>query len=101
MKTIVIDEPMHEWFGLTYASYLVVSRTAIQSMPTRWQKNFRKLLDEMDASIDFPENIASFRVQALNSDGKFTEDPLRDYERGRRRLPLKKLNKKNRALNET
>jgi hypothetical protein len=81
------DQAIHLFFGLTYAAYLVVPRSVLQSMPPVWQRKLATLLDEgqeLAAGLDIPE----YRVHAVDSDGKFCRDPYRDYQRGRRRVPL-------------
>lgn len=84
----IVYEPelIHEHFGLSYASYLVVPRSVLQSMPAEWQQKFVALLKEMGAAFGHVMDQVEYRVQSLNESGLFTEDPLRDYERGRRRL---------------
>lgn len=73
------DGPMHEWFGLSYASYLVIPRSLIQEMPLSWQSKFRKLLDEMHR--EFPNAPGIYTVQIKDENGKFCKDPLRNYRR--------------------
>ena len=46
-KTINTEEPIHEWFELSYSNYLVVQRVILQSMSLEWQKRFVKCLDEL------------------------------------------------------
>lgn len=98
-------EPIHEWFGLSYAQYLTIPRTVLQSMPEDWQERFVKCLDELDESIHWMPEIGDYRVQLLTTKkvfdkkqndfvekwDKIIKDPLADYERGRRKLPLNKL----------
>ncbi len=94
MKAEVEHEAMHNWFGLSYSNYLVLRRTAIQSMPDEWQTRLRDCLREMQDAFGYIEDesrVASFRVQALNASGKFMEDPYSNYERGRRKLPAKRV----------
>lgn len=48
------DEPergIHEWFELSYANYLVLPRTLLQSMPAEWQLRMVACLDELDAAF--------------------------------------------------
>ena len=81
-------EPVHSYFELSYAHYLVVSRTALQSMPIEWQRRFIECMEELDAAIDWRQN---YEVQLRNERGEFLPidlDPLNDYERGRRKIPL-------------
>ncbi len=83
-----MEEPVHEWFELSYANYLTIPRSVLQSMPTEWQSRFVKCLDELDETIDWrPQDGGRYSVQLRDKDGKFTKDPLADYERGRRRIP--------------
>ena len=87
----VDDTPVHEYFELTYAQYLVLPRTALQSMPTEWQHRFVQCLRELDEAIDWRPMAGDYRVSLRGRDGKrisITEDPLMDYERGRRRIKL-------------
>lgn len=57
-------EPIHLWFSLSYASYLAVPRSVLQSMPQPWQARFCELLEEMHEAfghLDWPH----YNVQAL------------------------------------
>lgn len=97
------DEPVHEWFELSYAQYLTIPRSVLQSMATEWQRRFIKCLEELDEAIDWRPEKGTYRVrlfeivesfskseQEFVSDwGRELDDPLQDYERGRRRVPLK------------
>lgn len=42
--------PVHAKFGLTYANFLVLHRTHLQSMPLEWQVRLVDLLDDLDAA---------------------------------------------------
>lgn len=79
-------EPIHLWFGLTYANYLVIPRSVLQSMPQPWQAGFCELLGEMHEAfghLDWP----GYRVNAVDrSTGRFKRDPIPHYNRGRTRL---------------
>jgi hypothetical protein len=90
IENLIIDwgkesdkKTIHDWFNLTYASYLVVPRSVLQSMPKEWQCKFISLLDEMNETIEWDE-VGNYTVQMRNDEGKFIEDPYRDYQRGRR-----------------
>lgn len=87
--TIIAEDPIHLWFGLTYSSYLVLPRTALQTMPREWQQRFVDMLEELRGTIDFPEQPSGYRVLAVDDRGKFVEDPMRNYRRGRARAPLR------------
>lgn len=93
---------VHQWFGLSYAQYLTVPRSVLQSMPEDWQQRFVDCLNELDEAIDWPPKNGTYRVQLMTTrqnyeEGGFVEtvwdkeleDPLMDYERGRRRIPRK------------
>ena len=47
------DGPVHAWFELSYAQYLTVPRTALQSMPIEWQERFVACLEELDKGLDW------------------------------------------------
>lgn len=83
----VIDtyDPIHDWFGLTYASYLVVPRSILQSMSARWQQRLVVLLREL-AALYGPYLSDSYMVQLRGKDGRFVEDAMADYQRGRRHV---------------
>lgn len=80
------SEPIHTWFNLTYANYLCLPRSVLQSMPQKWQAEFCELLDELHESfghLDWP----TYRVNAVDSStGRFKKDPIPHYRRGRTRL---------------
>lgn len=73
------DGPMHEWFELSYASYLTVPRSLIQEMPVEWQERLRRCLEEMEETFTrWPlEGAPEVRLRDLR--GRFVRDPLRDY----------------------
>ena len=80
------DDPIHAWFGLTYASYLVLPRSVLQSLPTPLQQ---QLVDALNAITEhlWPASVppyGTYTVRLRDSHGRFMRDPLRDYERGRR-----------------
>lgn len=89
------DEPIHEFFGLSYAQFLVLSRTALQSMPLEWQKRFVTCLLELEREIpdmdpDWPwqyhvtvRNIETKKFGSLKD-----HDKLGGYDRGRKRVKL-------------
>lgn len=80
------SEAIHTWFELSYAQYLTVPRTALQSMPDEWQDKFVNLLNELDDRIDWRPTEGCYWVTLRGDDGRIRRDPLADYERGRRRL---------------
>lgn len=80
------DGPMHEWFGLSYASYLTIPRTIIQSMSHAWQDNLRRLIEAVPECLDLEGNKLEYQVLKRDTHGRFSQDPFAAYERGRRRL---------------
>jgi hypothetical protein len=83
-------EPIHRYFELSYAQYLTVPRSVLQSMPDRWQADFVALLEEMDDAIDWRPEAGRYWVMLKDDKGRFVRDKFQDYERGRRRIPLNK-----------
>ena len=82
-------EAVHNWFGLSYSSYMVFQRTVLQSMPDEWQQQFVALLQEIEDKIDTSDFPTKYMVKAKNDKGQFIKDDLANYERGRRKLTLK------------
>lgn len=80
------DTPIHDFFGLSYSSYLVLSRTALQSMPPEWQRRFVAMLGEVREYLGEAGEGGNYWVRMRDHRGAFVHDPLADYERGRRRL---------------
>lgn len=83
-------DAIHHWFDLSYAQYLTIPRSALQSMPDEWQSEFVALLEELDETIDWRPKEGRYWVQLKDRKGRYVADPLMDYERGRRRLEHKK-----------
>ncbi|MGE5597052.1 MAG: hypothetical protein ACM3S1_13590 [Hyphomicrobiales bacterium] len=55
---------IHRHFGLSYANYLVLSRTLLQSMPDQWQARFVALLDEMHDAFQHVPQAEAYEVTA-------------------------------------
>ena len=78
---------IHAWFELTYANYLVLPRSVLQSMPKEWQIKFVELLDQLEET-NWRERLPDgsfYKVEMRNNKGKAT-DPFIDYDRGRRNV---------------
>lgn len=61
------SEPVHEYFELTYAQFIVLPRTVLQSMPTWWQQEFVRLMRKYDEAREgLPQEMqdVEHRVQA-------------------------------------
>lgn len=80
-------QPIHTWFELSYAHYLTIPRSVLQSMPLEWQERFAACLDELDDTIDWRPPEGRYYVKLKDGQGRYVADPLADYERGRRRVP--------------
>ena len=78
---------IHEYFGLSYSSYLVLHRSILQSMPDEWQEKFIELIDDMEEKSDGLKDLPdTFTVQAISPQGLEIVDKYEDYERGRRNV---------------
>jgi hypothetical protein len=77
---------IHDWFELTYAQYLTIPRSVLQSMPEQWQKDFVQLLENLDDTIDWRPKEGRYWVKLKDKKGRLIDDPLMDYERGRRKI---------------
>lgn len=85
--SLAVDD-VHAWFSLTYANYLVVERTVLQSMPEEWQQRFVACLRELDKATQDLERAPRFRVSAVDVNGRYVHDPVPHYDRGRARVEL-------------
>lgn len=85
-------ESIHAFFGLSYASYLVIPRSVLQSMPGYWQKQFVNMLHELGERFELSDDDPKVHYTVyLRREGsmQFVHDPLADYQRGRRTVPMK------------
>lgn len=82
------DEAVHDWFGLSYCSYLVLPRSVLQSMSPEWQRQFISLIQEIQETLDVSD-MPSYTVNARDENNKFIHDPFQDYQRGRRKIEHK------------
>ena len=82
------DDYIHNWFGLTYANYLVLPRSILQSMDAEWQKKMVNLLNEMEDKMreEGLEFTPNYSVNAKDSNGKYIKDPYRYYWRNNNRI---------------
>ncbi|WP_371484831.1 hypothetical protein [Kitasatospora sp. NBC_00315] len=76
---IPADGPVHTWFGLTYANYLVVPRTLMQSMPVGWQQRAVACLTELDAAFAHVARAEAYDVipATVREAGELTDPELR------------------------
>ena len=108
MEIVDQEESIQGWFELSYAQYLTIPRSVLQSMPNEWQRRFVRCLQELDDAIDWrPKECRQYRVMLDKTEEVWDEDeemfdqiwknldlhdPLMDYERGRRRIPHRTTN---------
>lgn len=86
------SDHIHDMFGLTYASYLVLPRSILQSMPSDWQCRFRALMKEYDEATSIIDDGVDYQVTGKDGN-RFVQDPYRDYQRGRRVVDLAPINR--------
>lgn len=55
---------IHTHFSFSYANYLVLPRTLLQSMPSEWQHQFVDLLEQMDTAFAHQEQAEAYEVTA-------------------------------------
>jgi hypothetical protein len=71
------------FFSLSYANYLVLHRSLLQSMPKEWQYEFVALVQQMDHHFRDVEQAPGYKVWAVGDDGRRIREPLPHYNRGR------------------
>lgn len=76
-------EPIVLWSSAKAQDYLLIQRSLLQSMSLEWQRSLMKLLLEMQEQFGYKSN-GEFKVLRKGKEGKFIQDPLADYGRGRR-----------------
>lgn len=62
-----VEAPIHGWFSLTYASYFVMPRLAMEAQSLEWQQRFIALMADC-IDFDTPE------YHVLRNDPKYTRD---------------------------
>jgi len=68
------EDPIHNWFGLTYSKWLTIPRVIMEGMPIEWQKKMVQLLDELDNTFDYRPEEGNYWV-TLREKGKFKSLP--------------------------
>jgi hypothetical protein len=72
------DGPVHLWFELTYANFLVWHRAYLQSMPLEWQQRFVELAEELDAAYrDQPHTDFEVATVRLEEVGNLSDAEMR------------------------
>lgn len=78
-QAIVIDTPIHDWFGLTYSSYFCIPRSALEALPPDWQRRFVALMEEAEGmGLVTPSDYV---IQRRGKDGRFFKDEWANYRR--------------------
>lgn len=77
-RDYVDERAIHDWFGLTYASYLVLPRVLLQEMPGDWQATLVDLLEQMADRFN-TDGHTDYSVQLRDGRGRFLRDPLSNY----------------------
>lgn len=77
-----------DWFGLSYSSFLVLPRIALQSMSEEWQDKFFKLVNEIEEELEFPEDYTGQYTISMRRGNKFVKNPFPHYRHNN--LPKKK-----------
>ena len=84
------ESPVHNWFELSYASYLTLPRSVMEAMPYEWQVAMVALLEEADETLDWDavKPNGKYEVRVRDEHGLYRSDPLRNY-RHPMPIPLK------------
>ncbi|MGC4923803.1 hypothetical protein ACLQ17_25730 [Streptomyces sp. DT197] len=59
-----MSDSIHHHFGLSYANYLVLHRTLLQSMSAEWQQQFVALLRQFDEAFAHVPQAEAYEVTA-------------------------------------
>ena len=68
------ETPVHDMFGLTYAKWMVVPRVILEHMPKEWQREFVRLMNQLNNTFDWQPDEMEFYVQA-RVNGKYGKLP--------------------------
>ena len=70
------DGAIHKEFGLTYASFLVLPRTFLMDMPTKWQDEFVALIRQYNDSVEDLSPDYEYEISVtFRQYGKFKKIP--------------------------
>lgn len=70
---------VHDWFELTYAQYLTIPRSIMESMPEEWQARMVACLEELGETFDWIPINGRYWVQLKDGSGRYAHDPLMEY----------------------
>lgn len=71
--------PVWNWFGLSYAAYLVAPRVVLCAMPQEWQERFVALMEEAEEYVDFSKIDDNYAVNLRSEKGRFASDAFANY----------------------
>lgn len=60
------SDPIHQHFGLSYSTHMVLPRTLLQSMPAQWQAALVHLLDQYESAFQGVEQPPGYKVEAAD-----------------------------------
>ena len=75
-------EAIHGHFGLSYANYLVLPRTLLQSMPDAWQARFVALVDDLCEAFQHVPQPEAYEVKAATEHSVSEMTPVQLDEAG-------------------
>jgi hypothetical protein len=75
----VAESPVHAWFALSYASYLVLPRSVMQAMPADWQERAVALMEQVEERFGDLYGANEYCVKLRGENGRFVPDPLANY----------------------
>ncbi len=75
----MIEGESWEYFGLSYASWLVLPRIALQSMPAPWQAQFFALVREMEDTLAYPPGYTGEFTVSMRDGKKFVKNVFPHY----------------------
>jgi len=83
-------EKIHEFFGLSYANYLVIPRSVLQSTSPFIQDEIVSVLGKIKNNVgDWEAGRGHYSVRYRDTNNKFAKDDLKDYQRGSRIVNFK------------
>lgn len=68
-----------DYFGLSYASWLVLPRVALQSMSPQWQAQFFALVQELTETLEYPEGYTDEFTVIMRKGNKFVKNVFPHY----------------------
>ena len=83
------DRESWDWFGLSHASWLVLPRVALQSMPSAWQVKFFALVRELEETIEYPEGYTGEFAVTMMRKNKFVRNCLPPYRHHTLRMRMR------------